>query len=347
MGKDFYAILGVSRKATPEEIKKGYRKMAVKWHPDKHSSGSDAEKAEAEEKFKDCAMAYEVLSDAEKRRIYDQYGEEGLQAGGGSGGAGGGGGFPGGFPTGGFPAGMNGFGGPGGVKVVFSTNGSGMGGMSGFSASHADDLFRSFFSNGDPFAGMHGFDDMSDLLHRRARGGTRPKRARSQNDILPNGCVVRLEGLNNGSMNGLVGEVELFDDARRRYQVKVNGTSSSIKPENLNQVVAGATVVGTSQLELNGRQAAQAVFDRSKGRYLLEGLTAGNGVISLKPTNVRLPVETRVMIQGLQSRPDLNGAVGKIEEASHDRYTIGLRDGTQVKVKFGCVTTCLAPSSNL
>ena len=83
MGKDFYAILGVSKGASDDEIKKGYRKQAVKWHPDKHSSKGDAEKAEAEEKFKDAAMAYEVLSDKDKRAVYDRYGEEGLKAGGG------------------------------------------------------------------------------------------------------------------------------------------------------------------------------------------------------------------------------------------------------------------------
>ena len=77
MGKDYYSILGISRSATEDEIKKAYRKLALKYHPDKNKS------PEAEEKFKLIAEAYEVLSDKKKRDIYDQFGEEGLQGGGG------------------------------------------------------------------------------------------------------------------------------------------------------------------------------------------------------------------------------------------------------------------------
>ncbi|XP_053186162.1 dnaJ homolog subfamily B member 4 [Scomber japonicus] len=75
MGKDYYKTLGISKGATDEDIKKAYRKQALKWHPDKNKS------AAAEEKFKEIAEAYEVLSDPKKREIYDQYGEEGLKGG--------------------------------------------------------------------------------------------------------------------------------------------------------------------------------------------------------------------------------------------------------------------------
>ena len=73
MGKDYYKTLGVSRSATDEELKKAYRKLALKYHPDKNKS------PEAEEKFKAIGEAYDVLSDSNKRQIYDQYGEEGLK----------------------------------------------------------------------------------------------------------------------------------------------------------------------------------------------------------------------------------------------------------------------------
>ncbi len=75
--RDFYEILGVSKSATPEEIKKAYRKVAIQFHPDKNPGNK-----EAEEKFKEAAEAYEVLSDAEKRAQYDRFGHS-KQGGGG------------------------------------------------------------------------------------------------------------------------------------------------------------------------------------------------------------------------------------------------------------------------
>ena len=112
--KDYYKILGVARDATDKEIKKAYRKLALQWHPDKHTEN----KEEAEEKFREIAEAYEVLSNEESRARYDR-GEdiseqanharnnpfEGFQFNFG-------GGFPGGFGGfGGFPGGFGGFGG--------------------------------------------------------------------------------------------------------------------------------------------------------------------------------------------------------------------------------------------
>src|SRR5207249_8819236 len=74
--RDYYEILGVARTAPGEEIKRAYRRLAMKYHPDRNS-GSGA--AEAEMKCKECAEAYEVLSDEQKRQRYDQYGHAGVQ----------------------------------------------------------------------------------------------------------------------------------------------------------------------------------------------------------------------------------------------------------------------------
>ena len=88
--RDYYEILGVSKSASADEIKKAYRKLAIKYHPDKNPGDKSAE-----EKFKEAAEAYEVLSDADKKARYDQFGHAGVggAAGGGYGGGFGGGGM--------------------------------------------------------------------------------------------------------------------------------------------------------------------------------------------------------------------------------------------------------------
>lgn len=75
-GRDYYAALGVAKDASQEAIKRAYRKLARKYHPDVNPGNKDAE-----EKFKTVSEAYDVLSDAEKRKIYDEFGDEGLRAG--------------------------------------------------------------------------------------------------------------------------------------------------------------------------------------------------------------------------------------------------------------------------
>lgn len=82
--RDYYEILGVSKDASAAEIKKAYRKVALKYHPDKNPDNK-----EAEEKFKEAAEAYEILSDQQKRQTYDRFGHEGMRGGFGGGGAGG------------------------------------------------------------------------------------------------------------------------------------------------------------------------------------------------------------------------------------------------------------------
>ena len=80
--RDYYEVLGVDKKASADEIKSAYRKLALKWHPDRWVNGSDAEKKTAEENFKEAAEAYSILSDPDKRAKYDQFGFAADQMGG-------------------------------------------------------------------------------------------------------------------------------------------------------------------------------------------------------------------------------------------------------------------------
>ena len=79
--RDYYEVLGIQKGASEDDIKQAYRKAALKWHPDRWVSGTDAEKKTAEEKFKEASEAYSVLSDPQKRAKYDQFGFAGVDSG--------------------------------------------------------------------------------------------------------------------------------------------------------------------------------------------------------------------------------------------------------------------------
>lgn len=131
MAEDYYQILGVSKTASSDEIKKAYRKLALQYHPDRNKT------KEAEAKFKEVTKAYEVLSDAQKRQTYDQFGSaafEGANAGAGQG------------PFGGF----GGFGGQGGQYGPFTYYSTGNSGDSGGFADPFE-IFEQFFGGASPF----------------------------------------------------------------------------------------------------------------------------------------------------------------------------------------------------
>lgn len=116
MGKDYYKILGLSKNANDDDIKKAYKKLALKYHPDKNKDPA------AEDKFKEVAEAYEVLSDKKKREVFDRYGEEGLK----------------GQPSSGGPTGPTA--GPGGQQFTYT-----------FSPGDARQTFAQFFGTDSPF----------------------------------------------------------------------------------------------------------------------------------------------------------------------------------------------------
>ena len=131
---DYYDILGVDKNATAEELKKSYRRQAVEWHPDKHKDNKEA----AEKRFKEINEAYQILSDPEKRRAYDQFGHQAFSPGGGAGRNP----FAGGSPFGqGSP-----------FTYTYTTNGPSAGsGAAGFDFGDPFEIFEQFFGGASPF----------------------------------------------------------------------------------------------------------------------------------------------------------------------------------------------------
>ena len=368
MGKNYYQILGVARNADAAALKKAYRKQAMKWHPDKHSSESEAKKAQAEEKFKDVAEAFEVLNDPDKRAVFDRYGEEGLKPGGGS-------------SSGYAPSGSDGY-------STQSYSSSGMDTM------RANQMFDSFFGNGATQGASTGGSGISlgtDKLGINIAGtgfnfsgngagislfgkpigvnfgGSPQKQTSAQSGAsssaggntsgaannstatpavdgpLPAGTRVKLEGLTSGSEhNGSVGRVERFDAAAQRYHVRLAGdhgnSSIAVRLDNLRQVISSAKVVGCqTQPQLNGRVPAAVTYDRQSQRYRAEGLSENGATLALKPENLVLPAATQVTIDGVVSRPALNGKRGLIVDVEEERYVVQTGDGEKLRLKFGTV----------
>lgn len=206
MGKDFYKILGISRGASDDDIKKAYRKLALKYHPDKNKEPS------AEEKFKEVAEAYEILSDSKKKEIFDKYGEEGLKM---NGGGGGGGGQSGPSPSHG--------------QSNFSNTWSG----------DPNETFRMFFGNSNPFSGFFGADDDDDIGGGSFPGGFPPNMFRftQSNFGGPGGPAAQsnmhqqMGGVNGGQQQGKKKSQDppIFHDLLVSLEDIASGTTKKMK----------------------------------------------------------------------------------------------------------------------
>ena len=182
MGRDYYQILGVSKDADDNALKKAYRKQAMRWHPDKNQDN----KSEAEAKFKDISEAFEVLSDPQKREIYDRFGEDGLK---------------------------NGMGGAAGGGFAFTP-------------SSAEDIFRSFFGNDDGFSTIFGgrcgshFNGMPSGFDSFVHGGDPFGRPRSRKAApITNPLRCTLEELYSGTTKKMKISRQLRDASGKNMEV--------------------------------------------------------------------------------------------------------------------------------
>lgn len=313
---DYYKVLGVERSASEADIAKAYKKLALKYHPDKNPN----DKQKAEEAFKKISEAYSVLSDAEKRQQYDQFGKDGPHSGGGGGfGSGGMGGFS---SSGGlssedaerifraFFGGMgpvHGSAGPGGSSFVFMSSGGGGGrrrrGGDSSSTGSDDEGFATFgpsagFGRGGGMPFMMG-DMFSGLLggHGAHMGGAACSSGSGRR---------RRPGSSSGGFGG----------GGSGFAGGFGGVGRGQGPAHALPVGTPVVVRGlVTAPEHNGKAGRVASFDPQRARYevhLVDGV-----VLSLRPQS--LTQQCEVEITGLQSRPELNGATGEI--VSYDDVT--------------------------
>jgi len=295
--KDYYKTLGVDEKADTETIKKAYRKLALKWHPDRNV-GKQSEMAE--KKFKEINQAYEVLSDPEKRRKYDA----------------------GGFDINGasftnaedifkrfFERDRGGF---GSMFQTFDINGNG-----------PDGLFRMDFSDmsgGFPGPGMGGF----------ASAG-RPQQRKKPQGPLANGTKVSIYGLSKKKEhNNKTGTITGYIHESKRFVLTLSDDSMiSLQGKNMMQLISvlitGNNIYHGQKAKVDGYLSdRQLVICKIQGR---KPATAG-----LPRTQLLLGNGTTVRLEGLKGSANLNGKWGKVTQWSADkeRYMIKLLDKSRI-----------------
>mmetsp|Transcript_26132 Transcript_26132/g.54887 ORF Transcript_26132/g.54887 Transcript_26132/m.54887 type:complete len:320 (-) Transcript_26132:206-1165(-) len=316
MKEDLYQTLGVGAAASPVELRKAYRKLAMKYHPDKHRESSEALRSAAERQFKDITQAYEVLSRPETRRAYDEANQ----------------------PE---------------QKSASAPRGHGesdplhmFGKSANMNPSMAQEILKAFLTSAGNLgayrtsyhAGTAAGDRGTSCSKGRRQGpvaaGTRGYQ------VVPPGAVVKISGLRMSQYNGSIGRVQAFEKERQRYQVTLEcGSTLSVLPQNVQQVLSQVRVIGTPQSDMSGKLASSTVYDAARKRYLVEGIAGTGNAVELKAENVVLPVQTRVRVEGLKNRPALNGRIGKINDVDIGslKYVVQLGNDEFIRIRHDAV----------
>lgn len=325
MADDYYKVLGVPRNADENALKRAYRKLAIKYHPDKN-----ADDPSAEEKFKNIAEAYDVLSDKQKRAAYDRFGKDGARA----------------AEQGADPSGFAGGGFPGGGQRMDHRR--------------AQEVFQMFFGGEDPFAAFGGGDGpvriqimggaggggLDDLFSFGGGGGgglgtmrrRRPREEPRQWDRLKPGSSVILKDLVAAAdKNDELGVVTGYDRDRYLVRLESGAQTLAVKPSNASQVLKGVRLVGImTDPNLNGKSGTLiGERDAGGGRRLVVLLSATKQTVAVKPENLILPKDALVEITGVQSKPELNGRRGTVVDfdSTAARYTVQTSPSDQLRLK--------------
>ncbi|KAF8335160.1 hypothetical protein F5887DRAFT_1063412 [Amanita rubescens] len=294
MGVDYYKLLGIAKGASDDDIKKAYKKMALRWHPDRNA-GSE----EANQKFKEISEAFEVLSDSQKRAVYDQFGEEGLKGGGGPP-PGAGGGFPGGGGFSGFPAGST---------FTFSSGG-------GFTATDPQKIFEQIFGGGlggfggrsggfsmDQDDDMGGFGGMGGMPRRgsfrSAAGGTPRNESPSKKETteIVRQLKLSLNELYSGTTKRLKVGRRLLDGTTEDKVVEIHSGTKVRFPKAGNELSNG----DAQDLVFVVEEKPHEVLKRA-GNDLIATLKISPGGCLLDGRRVQVPAPVGIVKPGAETR---------------------------------------------
>jgi len=338
--KNYYEILNIDRNADNNAIKKAYRKLAVKWHPDKNPEN----KAYAEEKFKDISEAYSVLSDKEKRKNYDIFGN----------------------------CEFNG-------QSFNNTNFK----FNSMSFQNADDIFSKFFDNEDPFQSIFvektrninmnmnvDFNNMDQNfmnidpfnmfdtnpffnknMQRRFSSNynkTFMKQGNKMNDNIFNNyrmdikkkklhyrrgeklTIINLK--NNKELNNKTGKIIKFINNKYVILLDHNNKEILISENNFQRNIIIEIQNHKNNYKLNGKKGSIMKFINNENKYLIK---FDNNYIRLSKNNCLLLPNTIAKILNLKNRLNLNGKLCKIEkyDSQSDRYIVSLNSDEKLNIK--------------
>lgn len=298
---NYYRILDVPKNVSQEELKKVYRKLALKWHPDKNVNNKEL----AEKNFKNISEAYDILSDPQKRRIYDQVGKDGFKN-------------------------------TGGVGAYDFSNAQEL--FKNFF--NNSDIFENiinkkrkskFVSNIEKEIGI----DIDDLLFSKMRKKRKEKNIYLIKTCLENGSKVIIDGLiNNSYLNGKIGKIESYNTNKHRYTLNIIDDTIdeivSIKESNIIQKIYNIKLKNMIKTpKLNNKIGNIVGWDAYRRRIQIK---LDNTNIYVKMNNIIFPTETLVYIKNLENNDFYNNKLGKIVSYNDSKYILNLYGNTNIRI---------------
>ena len=320
---EYYRALNVPKTASDAEIKKAYRGLALRWHPDKNPDHREV----AEKRFKEISEAYAILSDPEKKNLYDRFGKAGLDSSGGS------------------SAGASDhhrffqhF-----MRSQFNPHphSHSRGGSFHDEEAFGEDFFADFLGGGfDGFPGPRRGGCGGGP--RRTREPERPTTPRSSPDT-----PVFLHSLVSAAkFNHMTAKIISFDEFNGRYKVRLDDTEEeiSVKAGNFSQLIKLVKIGKIlDRPEISDQTGTIVNFNPQTNRYGVK-LRSGN-FLSLEISQFIIPQGTCAFISGLENSPQFNDQACFVGQYEAGRYTVEIGEGRGVGVTSGRKTIRVKPGN--